>query len=191
MKKVIVFVLIVIISFFCSTIETFATPTEILLGTGENTTCGNIRGDYLDSGFIVKVGYDLSYPVEIWLKWNVTSADMDNTLFASTGFENFDEVTSYLTNGIIETFMCGQESFGAGASGCREDIFFQKIPFFEGPDFEGGTITKLGAKMHNLTVLDPDANLYKFDVTVTVFGTPEPSSLLLLGLGAVMLRKKR
>lgn len=159
-----------------------------------------------------------AFDVDVWLysEWGgprsdtifdsviVTSADVGSTYLATSSSDTgFNDVVSWLTNGVEDRFMLhfyiipspgsGVGGFGIGYS--ETDIFGDVT--LNGIDLGGYDIEAIAMRVDSLWFDSPGRNLngdgiwtdYGYDLTFTFI--PEPGTVLLLGLGAVVLRRKR
>ena len=196
MKKKTVFVLVITVG-----VLSFAGYSDAaVLGTIESNGAGSGLGEFSEMNF------SISYPLpgdrdSTSLSWDVSTDDVGGTFFASADtHENFDVFTYFLTNGInnllfltdISSLMTdldwpGAEWEGSLVSGIQDGV-----------DFEGYTIDNISLTVHEL-FLGYDADVikggrtdYNYDITYTIYGevVPEPATVFLLGLGAVVLRRR-
>lgn len=186
-EPVLVFVLVVMSLFSAS-----GSAQEILLATYDSWEgAGGGQRDILTElhfGF----GYEPEPTLyEELLYWTTSPADAGSTLydFSETGL-GFDFAASLLTNGTEDGIMFNLHY----AWESNTDYLLSG----GGKDFQGYTITNISLVVHSLILDSPGSNPngdgnwtdYNFDVTYEIWGIPEPSGLLLLGLGMVMLRRK-
>lgn len=112
-------------------------------------------------------------------------------IFNSENEPDWSGFVAFLTNGKNEVLMFHRHivllgdppSSGGGGSGDSESDFFGTTT-----DLIGYNIEYMTFEVTNF-VWDDIGNV-DADVTLSIYGTPEPSTLLLLGFGAVMVRKK-
>lgn len=180
----------------------------IVLGTIDR------RAGSAASGKLTETFLSISYPLpgdfeSISLSWNITEADVGETLFASADTHpNFDTFTRILTNGvdnllflidigilhIIDNDWPGAEVESSLINGIQGEV-----------DFEGYMIDNISLTVnelfldydHSHTLVGPDGMThYAYDITYTINGmetisNPEPATVMFLGLGCLAFRKRR
>jgi len=198
MKKKTVFVLAMVVAVLSCAGYSNAT----VVGTIEYSRAGSGLGEFSEI-----MNFSICYPLpgdydSISFSWDVTSNDVGKTFFASADtHQNFDNFTYLLTNGVnnllflvdIGSLMTSNDWLGAE----WESVLISGIQ--DGVDLEGYDIDSIGLTVNEL-FLDYDADAIKggltyfnYDITYTIHGeaVPEPSTVILLGLGGLFLRKKR
>lgn len=200
MKKRTVFVLVIGAMVLCAGYSNAA-----VLGTIESNRAGSDLGEFHEMNFTISyplhaaLGFDWS----ISLSWNVTTDDVGQTFFASVDtHENFDIFTYPLTNGFDNLLYLpdGHALTQFPTDALPESTLLSGIQ--DGVDFEGYTIDSIALTVNDL-FLDYDADAikgglthYAYDITYSINGaemiaTPEPATVMLLGLGGLALRKRR
>ena len=134
----------------------------------------------------------------------ITSADVGSTYLATSSSDTgFNDVVSWLTNGIEDRFMLfffyispgyGSGIGGSGIGRGETDIFAGVT--LNGTDLGGYDIEAIAMRVESLWFDSPGSNPngdgiwtdFGYDLTFTFI--PEPATILLVGLGAVVLRKK-
>jgi hypothetical protein len=134
-------------------------------------------------------------PHSAFISWIISEDDVGDTFFSDAESDpGFMSVVDYLTNGQLDCF--GIEFLGGGHS-LPEDTLTDAAGIPQ-CDFYGYDITRIGLTVHDLTFDTPGSNPngdgiwtdYSYEVSTSFYGIPEPSTLLLLALGAVMVRKR-
>jgi len=215
MEKKMVFVLVVAVMVLSCAGYSNAT----VLGTIEAENSGFVRGfvDNLDVG----LGYPYSHVMQAdetpqydKISWNVTGADVGSTfeITAETSpyFYNF---VDKLTNGIDEVLSTIP---GSSPFLIKSDVRQEGLPLSvleselidgigEGVDFEGYTIDSIAMTINSLNlnttmviVRETEISLtnYSYDITYTINGAemianPEPATVMLLGLGCLVFRRRK
>jgi len=132
----------------------------------------------------------------------VSQDDIGQTLTLTNGSTEFSNLVSWLTNGSDDQLcLCALGPDGSG--GC--DLFFessiQKL-YDNGPDFASFEIEGISLTVNDLILeypvsipdmpeQGPNWNYIEYDVTLSFNGIPEPATIVLLGLGTAMLRRKK
>ena len=180
MKKFIFFTATVVLLITLCPLDAEAVPTEIELGAKQFT--GSVTYAGFPSGLTVNFGYP-DYPETGFLSWYFIAEDVGDTFFETAQTdEDFDDIASLLTDGQDE-----QLGIAAAFLHTLQESEYPKSLGVNGPDFNGYTITKIGVTVNDLVL---ENYHLEYDLTVSMWGIPEPASLLLLGLGVVMLRRK-
>lgn len=167
--------------------------------------CAGILGDVTDTGsgggrmlidsmsFEWKIGYEIDFMDSFFLFPAIFPSDTGKTFYATSSTEGFSEFTEYLTDG--KNYIIEHDGYGTPES----DRFIMHVPSY-GPDFVGYKIDMISLKVNYLTLNSPGRNPNRdgiwtdrsFDLIYSFHGepVPEPSSLILLGLGGLILKKK-
>ena len=197
MKKKPTFILSIAVMLLCFAGYSNAT----VVGTIEYSRAGSGLGEFSEMNFSICYPLPGDYD-SISFSWNVTTDDIGETFFASMDtHQNFDNFIYLLTNGVnnllflvdIGSLMTSNDWLGAE----WESVLISGIQ--EGVDFKGYDIDSIGLTVNEL-FLDYDADAIKggltnfsYDITYTINGeaVPEPLTVILLGLGGLLIRKKR
>ena len=133
---------------------------------------------------------------------DVSEDDIGQTFTVANGSAEFSNLVYWLTNGLdgeLDLFALGPDGSGGGDLFSESSI--QKL-YGNGPDFAGFVIEEISLTVDNL-ILEypvtipfapeegPNWNYYDYDVTLSFNGIPEPATIVLLGLGTAMLRRKK
>ena len=172
-----------------------------VLGTIESSRAGSDLSEFAEMNFSICYpllagglgGYDWS----ISLSWDVTPDDVGKTFFASADtYENFDVFTYPLTNGIDNLLYLTDGTISKFYTGTpSESMLINGIQ--DGVDLEGYTIDSISLTINELFFdYGGFPTNYSYDITYSINGSemiasPEPATVLLLGLGGLFLRKKR
>jgi hypothetical protein len=158
------------------------------------------------SGVKVKFGwYTGQYPS--WtqhpcFEWNFSTADVGKTFYLNSQTNSkFDEMVSILTNGVENKLYYMTSSLPSSPASnvwLKSESNFTKYGI-SGTDFYGCLIDSISFTLNSLQIRSPGSNpnndgqwtdLY-ISGNIGINGVPEPCTLLLLGLGAAIVRKKR
>ena len=138
-----------------------------------------------------------------------TSEDIGRTVSVSSQTTEFNTYSSMLTNGFdddlcVWTLLAQFELPGPGVGSQILDSNWVKtnLVAFQRDDFYGYEITRIDLTINDLeiseqTSYNPDIfrmetrTHFSCDMTYTIYGVPEPATLLLFGLGGLFLRKHR
>ena len=173
----------------CSTCEAMPIPL------------GEINHDDSGGSRVIASSVEFSWNDHWWTKlldWGVvTPSDVGKTFTQSAVTSpDFDFFSSMLTSG-TDDILYVQLRFPNGSSagtGAPESYWLNKFIQTETVDFYGWQVTEINLTVNSLTIDTPGSNPNGdgiwtdcvYDVTFSIYGIPEPSTLLLLGLGAVM-----
>jgi hypothetical protein len=125
-------------------------------------------------------------------------ADIGLTVSISHDTSNeFDFYASLFTNGTDDRWLW----FNTVKSGHSfpESEFLVKLIDSPYSDLYGYTIDHIDLTVNNIILSSPGSNPggggiwtdFSYDVTYTIYGTPEPATILLLAAGGLILRRKR
>jgi len=135
-------------------------------------------------------------PNPVCISWVISENDVGDTLFHDAESDpGFSGVVDYLINGQHD--YVGIHFLGGGRN-ITEDAMTDAMGIQQ-VDFFGYDITRIGLTVHYLTFDTPGSNPngdgiwtdYSYEVSTSFYGIPEPSTLLLLCLGGVIVRRKR
>lgn len=147
----------------------------------------------------IRDNYPLQY--EMYVENTLADVGIERSILYSHSSASTNYFTSTLTNG-IDNLMYIFEQAGAhdaGGSGgglvASESHFIDNIVNPSGPDFYGYTITDVTFEMHNLAFNAPlPINGWTgilWEGTYRFYGVvPEPTTIMLLGLGGLVLRRR-
>lgn len=177
----------------------------VRLGEIHESSTGGSASIYTELGFAWGVLDSTKVMIEHRLDWPCFGpSDVGKTVTHSNETSpEFAYYASMLTSGtdddlILLDLYCpglGESSGHGGAESDRLDKFVQTPT----ADFYGYEITEIALTLNALTFDSPGSNPnrdgvwtdHSYDVTYTIYGIPEPASLLLFGLGALALRSKK
>lgn len=183
-------------SILCNTCEAMPIPL------------GEINHDSREGARVIASGLVFSWTDE-WrtksLDWEVvTPSDVGETFTQSpVTSPYFDFFASLLTSGTDDFLIIWRhfpEITGGGAgTGTLESNWLNKFIQTETVDFYGWQVTEINLTVNSLTIDTPGSNPigdgiwtdYVYDVTFSIYGIPEPATLLLLAFGMVVVRRKQ
>lgn len=164
---------------------------------------GEINNSGGGGGSVIVTGMEFAWSSDegLTMYWEVvTPFDVGKTFHQSSATsENFDFFASMLTSGTDDFLWIASFFPGGGGSsnGAEESWWLNKFVPTQSVDFYGYEITDIALTVNALTIDSPGTNPnrdgvwtdYTFDVTYTII--PEPTTVLLLGLGGLALLRKR
>jgi hypothetical protein len=197
MKNIALFVLAFLADcILCSTCE--ATPIPL----------GEINHGTRRGARVIASAVEFSWTTEDESKsldWGVVAtSDVGETFTQSpVTSPHFDLFASLLTSG-TDDFLIIWVHFpdivgGSGGTGSLESQWLNKFIQTETADFYGWQVTEISLTINSLTIDTPGSNPngdgiwtdYVYDVTFTIYGIPEPATLLLLAFGMLVVRRKQ
>ncbi|NIT60734.1 MAG: PEP-CTERM sorting domain-containing protein [Aliifodinibius sp.] len=169
-------------------------------------TLGEIQYDGRGGASVIVSAVEFSWtdhgPTKL-LDWGVvTPSDVGETFTQSpVTSPNFDFFASLLTSG-TDDILCIQIYFPDHSYHGRqalESYWFNKFIQTENVDFYGWQVTEISLTVNSLTIDTPGRNPNgdgiwtdcAYDVTFTIYGIPEPATVLLLAFGSLFLARKR
>lgn len=165
---------------------------------GQMITLGTV--DYIDdwytdpgvAGLVFSLGPD---PIggSNFISWGpITTTDVGRTFFASAATDpHFSTLADLLTNGQNDLICRGCKTVPGGAkcSKCSWESDCINNLISTGVDFQGYMIETIGLTVNTCTIT-PETYL-SYDLTYSINGIPEPTTLLLLGLGSLALLRRQ
>jgi hypothetical protein len=154
------------------------------------------HGYWLDT----EVGVNIQLGWDIWpdsgISWDVTVNDVGKTFPATSSTDPyFDEVVSLLTNGqpdLIESSCWMIPTGGGNATGTYDYFITKTYPAEPYTDFQGFEITEITLTVNGQeTIYIDNRPLCHLDTTYRIYGVPEPATMILFGLGGIMLLRKK
>ena len=167
---------------------------------------GEINYDGYGGIRVIASGVEFSWTDHWWTKsldWGiVTTSDVGKTFTQSpVTSPHFDFFASMLTSGTDDWLVILSHFPGVGGAGREslESYWLNKFIQTETVDFYGWQVTEISLTVNSLTFDTPGRNPngdgiwtdYVYDVTFTIYGIPEPATLLLLAFGMVVVRRKQ
>ena len=200
MKKKVGLMLIIVNC--CLALNSYAT-----MPLGEMNWNGGVGGNGINTGLVFLLQQSPYWIQEFDMSWEIVKPlDVGKTFpRSSLTSEDFSFWASRLTNGtddnVIMAVRMGSVNGGGGATGGLESMptLFNKFVPTQGVDFYGYEITEIDLTVNSLTVDSPGRDWngdglwtdFYFDVTFTIYGVPEPTTVLLLGLGGLAVMRRR
>lgn len=195
MKNIALFVLALLGGcILCSTCEAMPIPL------------GEINHDNSPGARVIASGVELLWNdggETNFLDWGVvTPSDVGKTFTQSpVTSPGFDFFASMLTSGTDDQLFILLHFPDDGIAGTVtwESYWLSKFIQTETVDFYGWQVTEISLTVNSLTIDTPGRNPNGdgiwtdcvYDVTFTIYGIPEPATLLLLAFGMVVVRRKQ
>jgi len=169
---------------------------------------GEINHDSSDGSRIIASAVEFSWTTEDETKllvWDsVSTSDVGKTFIqSSVTSPRFDLFASLLTSGTDDFLIIWKHfpdivGLGSG-TGSFESQWLNKFIQTETADFYGWQVTEISLTINSLTIDSPGSDPVgdgiwtdcTYDITFTIYGIPEPATLLLLAFGIVVVRRKQ
>ena len=166
-----------------------------LLGEINHSRLGGMSGVPDNFIFSWRSSRPIDYPEYFNMELEPISLfDIGTEMQISPSVPDYDFFTSILTNGIDDRIAFAHSNGNGTTYGQirLESAWINRFAQPYGPDFYGYEITEISITLND-GYLDAHENRtdYYFDVTYSIYGVPEPCTLLLLGIGAVMMRRRQ
>jgi len=176
----------------------FAVSTAKATLLGEVNFYKSFGASSIDDTVSVKLFHDLKGmyhdPAYDPIIWQLTEVDVGSTLYVYSSNPSFDECVDMFTNGEDDAFWTDFRISAGGAwLGYMESSGITKYGV-NGVDFAGYIIESIALTVNQCILDSPGDSVWTnviFDGTISIYGVPEPTTIMMFGLGGLLLRRRR